>query len=152
MEEGFIDILQKQVCISASSILTVGLKTDGTVVAVGNNDKGQCNVSGWRDIVAVAAGVDRTVGLKADGTVVAVGNNEKGQCNVSGWRDIGPVSETARKAKSEQDVKAAKEKAEREAKEAEAARKAKAEQVAKLIIISKYEPTIILENELLKTC
>jgi len=25
----------------------VGLKADGTVVAVGDNDFGQCNVSGW---------------------------------------------------------------------------------------------------------
>ena len=29
---------------------TVGLKSDGTVVAVGNNFYGQCNVSGWTDI------------------------------------------------------------------------------------------------------
>ena len=26
------------------------MKADGTVVAVGNNEKGQCNVSDWRDI------------------------------------------------------------------------------------------------------
>jgi len=58
------------------------------VVAVGDNDKGQCNVSSWRDIVAITAGVWNTVGLKSDGTVVAVGNNDNGQCNVSGWRDI----------------------------------------------------------------
>ena len=31
-------------------IHTVGLKRDGTVVAVGNNDYGQCDVSGWTDI------------------------------------------------------------------------------------------------------
>ena len=71
---------------------TVGLKSDGTVVAVGVNEEGQCNVSCWRDIVAVSAGFSHTVALKSDGTVVAVGNNEYGQCNVSGWKDIVAVS------------------------------------------------------------
>ena len=70
----------------------VGLKTDGTVVAVGSNSCGQCDVSSWTDIVAVAAGSHHTVGLKADGTVVAVGDNERGQCAVSGWRDIVAVA------------------------------------------------------------
>ncbi|PFN54858.1 chromosome condensation regulator, partial [Bacillus thuringiensis] len=47
-----------------------------------------CNVSDWRDIVAIAAGCAHTVGLKSDGTVIAVGNNEFGQCDVGSWRDI----------------------------------------------------------------
>ena len=53
---------------------TVGVKSDGTVVAVGRNNYGQCNVGSWTDIVQVAAGDGHTVGLKSDGTVVAVGN------------------------------------------------------------------------------
>ena len=36
--------------IAAGCAHTSGLKTDGTVVAVGNNQYGQCDVSGWRDI------------------------------------------------------------------------------------------------------
>ena len=36
---------------------------------MGRNEHGQCNVSGWRDIVAVAAGCAHTLGLKSDGTV-----------------------------------------------------------------------------------
>ena len=52
---------------------TVGLRSDGTVVAVGWNFFGQCNVEGWSDIVAVAAGDDYTVGLRSDGTVVTAG-------------------------------------------------------------------------------
>ena len=67
---------------------TVGLKADGTVVAVGDNEYGQCNVSDWRDIVAIDTDGSHTVGLRNDGTVVAVGDNEYGQCNVSDWRDI----------------------------------------------------------------
>jgi hypothetical protein len=51
----------------------VGLKADGTVVAVGDNYDGQCNVGNWTDITQVAAGGIHTVGLKSDGTVVAAG-------------------------------------------------------------------------------
>ena len=78
--------------ISAGDWHTVGLKRDGTVVAVGNNDDGQCDVSGWSDIIAVSAGHYHTVGLKRDGTVVAVGFNGNGRCNVSVWKDIIAVS------------------------------------------------------------
>lgn len=67
---------------------TVGLKSDGTVVATGNNEYGQCNVDSWTDIVAVAAGDRHTVGLKSDGTVVATGDDEYGQCDVDRWTDI----------------------------------------------------------------
>ena len=71
---------------------TVGMRSDGTVVAVGRNEYGQCNVQDWRNIVAVAAEHDHTVGLRSDGTVVAVGRNEYGQCNVQDWRDIVAVA------------------------------------------------------------
>ena len=67
---------------------TVGLKSDGTVVAVGFNYDKQCDVSDWKDIVAVAAGSSHTVGLRADGTVVATGDNGSGQCDVSDWTEI----------------------------------------------------------------
>ena len=71
--------------VSAGYYHTVGLKADGTVVAVGDNSFGQCDVSDWQNIVAVSAGCYHTVGLKSDGTVVAVGENDCGQCNVSDW-------------------------------------------------------------------
>ena len=78
--------------ISAGWSHTVCLKADGTVVAVGDNEDGQCDVSGWKDIVAISAGHRHTVGLKVDGTVVAVGDNDYGQCDVSGWKDIVAIS------------------------------------------------------------
>jgi hypothetical protein len=71
---------------------TVGLKSDGTVVATGYNRFGQCDVSGWRDIVSVSAGNDHTVGLKADGTVVRTGSDENAKCKLSDWRDIVSIS------------------------------------------------------------
>jgi alpha-tubulin suppressor-like RCC1 family protein len=74
--------------VSAGDLHTVGLKSNGTVLAVGDNEHGQCNVSGWTDIIQVAGGGLHTVGLKSDGTVVATGNNRYGQCDVGGWTNI----------------------------------------------------------------
>ena len=66
----------------------MGLRSDGTVVATGDINHGECNVDGWTNIVAVAAGWGHTVGLRSDGTVVAAGRNDEGQCNVSDWKNI----------------------------------------------------------------
>ncbi len=71
---------------------TVGLKEDGTVVAVGDNGYGQLDVSSWTNIKAIAAGTSYTVGLKEDGTVVAVGKNSYGQLNVSSWTNIKAIA------------------------------------------------------------
>lgn len=62
------------VAVSAGNQHTVGLKSDGTVVAAGENFDGECDVSDWTDIVQVAAGFCFTAGLKKDGTVVYAGN------------------------------------------------------------------------------
>ena len=78
--------------VAAGSYHTVGLKSDGTVVAVGDNYYGQCNVGNWTNIVQVAAGYEHTLGLKSDGTVVAVGSNDAGQCNVGSWTNIVQVA------------------------------------------------------------
>ena len=91
--------------ISAGGGHTVGLRADGTAVAVGSNKDwngdegafngkytGQCDVSSWTDLVAVSAGDVHTVGLRADGTAVATGLNDDGQCDVSGWSHLVAVS------------------------------------------------------------
>jgi len=78
--------------VTAGELHTVGLESDGTVVAVGDNEYGRCNVSSWTGITQVAAGWLHTVGLKSDGTVVAVGDNSYGQCNVSSWTGITQVA------------------------------------------------------------
>ena len=61
------------VAISAGYSHLVGIKADGTVVAVGNNSDYQCDISDWTDIIKVSAGYEQTIGLKADGTVVYAG-------------------------------------------------------------------------------
>ena len=88
--------------ISAGDHYTVGLKTDGTVVATQYKGAsryygGECEVLGWKGIVAISAGDSHTVGLKADGTVCATqytGDSEDydGQCEVSDWKDIVAIS------------------------------------------------------------
>ncbi len=75
-----------------NSAHTVALKKDGTVIACGNNDFGQCNVQDWTDIVSISAGGCHTIGVKKDGTVIACGNNDFGQCNVQDWTDVKSVS------------------------------------------------------------
>lgn len=78
----------KENTIVASYSHTVGVKQDGTVVAVGDTSAGRCDVSNWRGIVAISSINRHTVGLKDDGTVVAVGWNDDNQCAVSAWEDI----------------------------------------------------------------
>jgi alpha-tubulin suppressor-like RCC1 family protein len=90
LEEARKRIAKYQGCISAGSTssCTIGLKTDGTVLAIGKNDVCQCNTQGWHDIVSVSASGVYTVGLKSDGTVIVVGKNIYGESNIQGWRDI----------------------------------------------------------------
>lgn len=86
----------------------VGLRKGGTVIAVGDNDYGQCNVYGeeWEDIIAISAGDFHTVGLKSDGSVVATEipsnapvpagklDEYRSACNVYGekWKGIVAIS------------------------------------------------------------
>ena len=67
------------------------MKSDGTVVTVGNNPldedtRGEFEVSGWTDIVYVSAGNQTTIALKADGTMVSTGYNSRDQHAT--WHDL----------------------------------------------------------------
>ncbi len=75
----------------------VALKRDGTVVAAGDNEYGQCNVTGpeWKNIVAVSAGDYHTVGLTADGRVVTTQSEERfpdSYNEIRKWEDIVSIS------------------------------------------------------------
>lgn len=71
---------------------TVGLRSDGTVVAAGDNADGQCGVSGWTGVTQVAAGARHTLGLRADGTVYGAGDNTYGQLEVAEWRGVKQIA------------------------------------------------------------
>lgn len=74
--------------LAAEGTHTLGLKTDGTVIATGTNTADVYDVQEWTDIIDIAAGGDHSVALKADGTVVAVGADNQRQCQVEKWTDI----------------------------------------------------------------
>jgi hypothetical protein len=88
---GWTDIVQ----VAAGTYHTVGLCRNTTMVAVGSNASGQCDVdftgdaSGWFLIAQVAAADFHTVGLRCDGTVLATmitsSTNDVGQWDVAGW-------------------------------------------------------------------
>ena len=78
--------------IAVGTFHTVGLKSNGTVVAIGRNEFGECDIDSWHNIIDINAGFNLTVGLKSDGTVVAAGYNEDGQCDVSEWQNIVAIS------------------------------------------------------------
>lgn len=77
--------------MSVGSNHTVGLRANGTVVAVGASsarDVGACDVEEWTSIVDVRVSAGFIVGLRSDGTVVAAGVNTDGECNVWDWANI----------------------------------------------------------------
>ena len=71
---------------------TVALRSDGTVLACGDDSFGQCQTQPWRGVKAVCAGAYHTAALLGDGRVVAVGRNDEGQCETKEWRDIVAVT------------------------------------------------------------
>ena len=78
-----VDLSAGFVAVSAGYGHSLGLKLDGSVVAWGNNENGQCEVPAPNTgFVGVAAGGYHSLGLKADGSVVAWGYNEEGECDV----------------------------------------------------------------------
>lgn len=70
---------------------TVGLRSDGKVVAVGDNGHGQCDFSAWENetIVAIAAGGFHTVGLTEDGRVVTTEQDDFIKNDIAHWEEEG---------------------------------------------------------------
>ena len=65
------------IAFSGGSSDLLGLRTDGTVAAVGKNENGQGNVFEWTDIAAIQSCGNYSVGKKTDGTFVIATNDEK---------------------------------------------------------------------------
>ena len=68
---------------------TLGLRADGTVVAVGSNRYGQIGVEGWTDMLTISGGGYHSAGLRADGvavaTVITDVRGDGGMSNVGDW-------------------------------------------------------------------
>ena len=92
--EGWTDIVDLAVSgdlMDGDSV--AGLRADGTVVykasVLREDDRGQGNVGGWRNIVSVKCSTYITAGLRANGTVIATGlltEDEREQ--IRSWTDI----------------------------------------------------------------
>lgn len=82
----------KSVSVSPGEFQILGLKTNGTVVAVGENNFGECNVEDWTDIIAVETGAGYSVGLRSNGTLVTAGEGYLGSLDVGEWKDIVAIS------------------------------------------------------------
>lgn len=91
--EKLFDYLPKNT-ISASSLITVAILKDGSVISTqpripgDSYNRNQSDTNNWNNVIAVSAGSLHTVGLKNDKTVIAVGDNDENQCDVSNWSDI----------------------------------------------------------------
>src|SRR5688572_17415212 len=71
--------------LAAGGFHTVARRSNGSVVAWGENGYAQCNVPALPSglsYVEIAAGWSHTVGRRSDGSVVAWGYNNSGQCVV----------------------------------------------------------------------
>ncbi|MBI3885551.1 MAG: immunoglobulin domain-containing protein [Opitutae bacterium] len=86
--------------VAAGDSFSLGLKSDGTVVAWGNLGSSQLSPpAGLTNVVAVAAGNAHAVALKADGTVAAWGQNYSSQTTVPAGLS-GVIAIAARSASS----------------------------------------------------
>lgn len=94
---GTVIVVESSLPIMTNSIAngdyhTTAIRTNGIVVATGRNDEGQLNVSGWRNVVALACGSTHTIGLKNDGTVLVTGVNSKSASIITSWRNVVAVA------------------------------------------------------------
>jgi len=71
------------VALSSGSQHTLGVTTNGGIVAWGSNNYGESYPPPvWSNVVAVAGGANHSLALMSDGTVVAWGANNLGQTNI----------------------------------------------------------------------
>lgn len=67
---------------------SIAMRSDGTVVATGQNTVGQCNVNDWQDMVFIAARGELSMGVTRQGGVKATGLMESNMSNALAWTGI----------------------------------------------------------------
>lgn len=61
----------------------LAIKNDGSIIAIGDNSRSQCNVPPGNDrYTKVAGGGYHSLALRSDGTIAAWGDNAQGQCDI----------------------------------------------------------------------
>jgi len=68
--------------MAAGTYHSVACRSDGAVVAWGDNSLGQCQTGNVADAIEIAAGESHGIALRADGSVAVWGSNTFGQYNV----------------------------------------------------------------------
>ena len=80
--------LKDVVAIAPGGYHCIALRQDGSVVAWGSNESGECDTpSGLAGVTAVCAGGSHSLALTSSGKVVGWGNDEFGQASVPDWLD-----------------------------------------------------------------
>ena len=64
----------------------------GRLIAVGDNQEGQCDTGSWKEIVAGSTSGSHTVGLRSNGRLLATGRNTSGECEVNDWSRVVQVA------------------------------------------------------------
>lgn len=84
--------------IAAGNGYVLGIHADGTVVATGANEQGQCDVADWSDIKQLCSDGTTTYGLRSHGTVLVAGENESNGVAepVHNWKNIVQISASSR--------------------------------------------------------
>ena len=78
-----VDLSGDYVSVFAGYAHSLGLKNNGSIVAWGYNEHGQCDVPHPNtSFTAIATNNSHNLGLKDDGSIVAWGRNDYGQCDV----------------------------------------------------------------------
>lgn len=107
-----VDDWRNIVAIDSGASYALGLTQSGTVVACGNNKWGQCNVSDWKDIVAIMTnGGNLTIGICEDGTVASCGEGPNGMVNCSGLKLFDDITDLDKNIAKNKDLRIAAEKA-----------------------------------------